>query len=54
MKIYPFLLALSLIITGCTYTITFVHTQGEASDVVDETSSNTPSANVPINMTPNL
>jgi hypothetical protein len=24
---------------GCTYTITMVHTQGEATDVVDETSS---------------
>lgn len=40
---------LSLIcLTGCTYSITQVHTQGQASDVVDETATNTPSTSVSI------
>ena len=40
------LLILSLILVGCTYSITMVHTQGQASDVVDETASNTPTTTV--------
>ena len=32
----------SLLISGCTLTVTTVHTQGKAADVVDETSTNTP------------
>jgi hypothetical protein len=32
-----------LCLVSCTYSITMVHTQGEASDVVDETATNTPS-----------
>jgi len=32
------LIALTLL-SSCTYTISMVHTQGEASDVIDETSS---------------
>lgn len=35
-----------LALTGCTYSITMVHTQGEATDVVDETATNTPSTSV--------
>lgn len=31
---------------GCTYSITMVHTEGTASDVVDETATNSPSADV--------
>lgn len=31
-----------LLLTGCTYSINMVHTQGQASDVVDETQSNQP------------
>ena len=30
-----------LALSGCTYSITMVHTEGTASDVVDETSSPT-------------
>lgn len=30
-------LAICLFLVGCTYTITLVHTEGQASDVVDET-----------------
>jgi hypothetical protein len=33
---------LLLIITACTYSITMVHTEGEAQDVVDETATNAP------------
>ena len=33
-----------LALTSCTYTISMVHTEGTASDVIDDTS--TPTANV--------
>lgn len=50
MKIYTmiFLLNLTFILTGCTYSITMVHTEGQATDVVDETASNTPSTSVSV------
>lgn len=37
-----------LFLSSCTYSITMVHTQGEATDVVDETATNTPSTSVSI------
>lgn len=37
-----------LMLTGCTYSITMVHTEGTASDVVDETATNTPSTSVSV------
>lgn len=37
-----------LILTSCTYSVTLVHTQGEAQDVVDETSTNTPSTTLTV------
>jgi hypothetical protein len=37
-----------LLLTSCTYSITMVHTQGEATDVVDETATNTPSTSVSV------
>lgn len=42
------------ILSGCTYSITMVHTQGEATDVVDETATNTPttSLTVPVSVIP--
>jgi hypothetical protein len=33
-----------VVLSSCTYTISMVHTEGQASDVIDETS--TPTANV--------
>jgi len=33
-------------LTGCTYSITMVHTEGQAADVVDETATNTPSTHI--------
>jgi len=33
-------------LNACTYSITMVHTQGSATDVVDETATNTPSTTV--------
>lgn len=45
-----FLASFFLSLTGCTYSITMVHTQGEATDVVDETASNTPSTSVSPNI----
>lgn len=44
MSILTFISTLS----SCTYSITQVHTQGQASDVVDETSTNSPSTSVKI------
>lgn len=44
MKYY--ILSLLSILSSCTYSITMVHTQGQATDVVDETASNTPSTSV--------
>ena len=39
-------IAMCMLMTGCTYSITMVHTAGTATDVVDETQSNTPSTTV--------
>lgn len=33
---------IALMATSCTYSITMVHTEGQASDVVDETATNSP------------
>lgn len=35
-------LIISSLFSSCTYSINMVHTQGEATDVVDETQSNEP------------
>ena len=44
MKFILFVLASILVIMlyGCTYSITMVHTEGTASDVVDETQTSKP------------
>jgi hypothetical protein len=41
-----FILPLLLALSSCTYSITMVHTEGQATDVVDETATNTPSTSV--------
>lgn len=45
---------MTIILTGCTYSITMVHTEGQATDVVDETATNTPSTSltVPVSAVP--
>lgn len=47
------ILPLLLLATSCTYNISMVHTEGQASDVVDDTTTTeattNASANVPIN-----
>ncbi len=40
------LISFALFLSGCTYSITMVHTQGEATDVVDETATNAPRTSV--------
>lgn len=35
-------------LTSCTYAITMVHTEGTATDVVDETASATPTTSVTV------
>lgn len=39
-----------LVSSCCTYSITMIHTQGEAADVVDETENNTPSTTISPNL----
>lgn len=46
MKLFLLAIISALCLTGCTYSITMVHTQGEAADVVDETATNAPSTSV--------
>lgn len=45
------ILALSATLTCCTYTISMVHTEGQASDVIDETNANTPNISPTITAT---
>ena len=44
------LLLAMLALSGCTYSITMVHTEGSASDVVDETSTPTSSVSPNVNI----
>ena len=44
MKILTLLLL--LLLTSCSYNISMAHTEGTASDVIDDNMSNTPSAEV--------
>lgn len=39
------MLAVAFFLCGCTYSINLIHSEGEATDMVDETQS--PTANVP-------
>lgn len=46
-KLLPIVIAFCFVLlNACNYSITLVHTEGQASDVVDETASNTPSTNL--------
>lgn len=38
------------ILSACTYSITMVHTEGSASDVVDETQTSTPEVNASLSL----
>ncbi len=35
-------LALTIVLSSCTYNISMAHTEGTATDVIDDTQSNTP------------
>lgn len=43
-KMILFIILSLITLSSCTYTISMVHTEGQASDVIDETA--TPTANV--------
>lgn len=43
-----------LMFASCTYSITMVHTEGQATDVVDETATNAPTTSVRVPITPSL
>lgn len=47
-KLSAISLAFLGLLSSCSYSITMVHTQGEATDVVDETTSNTPTTSVSV------
>ncbi len=46
------LIFLLAILSSCTYSITMVHTEGEAQDIVDETATNTPSTSISLPFKP--
>lgn len=52
MEILNIFIFIFLFLTSCTYSITMVHTQGQADDVVDETQSTStdvkPNVNIPL------
>jgi len=43
-------IALLCLLTSCTYSVTLVHTEGTASDVVDETQRTDPSTTADLNI----
>ena len=51
-------LLMTLFLNSCTYSVTLVHTEGTASDVVDETASNeptvSPNVSVPVSAIPGV
>ncbi len=47
-KILNMMMCLSL--SSCTYNVTMAHTEGAASDLIDETSENTPTVSTEIRM----
>jgi hypothetical protein len=47
-----FIISLMLLLTSCTCSITIVHTEGTAMDVVDETASASPTTTVSIPVSP--
>lgn len=53
MIIFLLRLSLLMVLSGCTYSITQVHTEG-ANDVVDETQSNTPHVSPTITAVPGV
>lgn len=51
---YIHFLAMLCMLSGCTYSITMVHTEGSATDVVDETQSNTPNVSPNVSVVPGV
>jgi hypothetical protein len=47
-RVFVYCLLISTLIVGCNYSIIMNHTEGQASDMVDETSSATANPNVSI------
>lgn len=37
-----FMISMMLLITGCNYSVSLAHTQGQASDVIDDTATASP------------
>lgn len=47
---YSILIVICLGLIGCTMSVNMVHTEGEATDVVDETQSNEPDVSPEISL----
>lgn len=47
-KLLSMMMCLNL--SACTYNVTMAHTEGAATDLIDETSTNTPTAQTEIRM----
>lgn len=45
-----YIFSLFFLFHSCTYSITMVHTEGSATDVVDETATNTPNVSPTITL----
>jgi len=52
MKSYTVVIPLVILLGGCTYNVSVMHTEGQASDMIDETQTAnpniTPSLNIPV------
>lgn len=51
MKLITLSLTLIIALNSCTWSVNMVHTEGTASDVVDETDSNTPTVTTNVSPT---
>lgn len=46
-------MTLAIFATACTYNISMAHTQGTATDVIDDNATPTATATIPVNVVPN-
>ncbi len=46
-----YLILLALVLSSCTYSLNFIHSEGTASDLVDETQATSPTVSPTVNLT---
>ena len=47
-------IVLIIMLSSCTYTISMAHTEGTASDVIDDTATTSPNTSVPVSVVPRV